>query len=132
LSAGLREAIATLRRDDGEYPVPESLRSVFHGIADALAAEDFAFQDNPIAGVRPIDASTAEHIRACINAYGDQLVPLDASTWTRARYGWDSDSVWAFIVDLSTSREAVSDLALHAKLHADPIPEFEIWSVHVP
>jgi len=39
---------------------------------------------------------------------------------------------WQLLVDLTTQREQVSDLTLHAKLHDTEPPTLEIESVHVP
>ena len=105
-----------LQKDDGEHPVPEPLRSTFRQIADAFIVGDFQLRDHRIAGVRPVDAGTAEGIASNISAYGDTLAPLNEETWNRSIYCW-MDGYWQVLVDLSTSSELVSDLTLHAKLY---------------
>ncbi len=105
-----------LKKDDAEHAVPEALRPTFRQIADALAAGDFQLRTHPIAGVRPVDADTAERIADNISAYGEALAPLNEQTWDRSIYRW-MDGYWQILVDLTTSSEPVSDLTLHAKLY---------------
>ncbi len=73
----------------------------------------------------------AEFIAEQIAAYGDDLVPLSEAVWQRSIYRW-MDGYWEFLIDLSTTRETVSDLALHAKLFDDQYGRIQVWSVHVP
>lgn len=103
-------------KDEAEHPVPEPLRSTFGQIADAFLAGDFQLRDHPIAGVKPIDPDTAQSIADNISAYGETLAPLNEQTWDRSIYRW-MDGYWEMLVDLTTSAEPVSDLALHAKLY---------------
>lgn len=120
-----------LARDDDEHPVPPEFRAIFHKIADAFVAGDYRLHDHAIDGVRPITASTAEWIAASVSAYGDNLAPLHSSTWNHAIYQW-MGGYWQFLVDLTTERQQVSDLTLHAKLHDAEWPTLEIESVYVP
>ena len=115
-----------LLRDDAEHHVPLPFRSTFQDIADAFVAGDFRMRDHPVQGVRPISSETAEWIAESVAAYGDTLAPLDEQTWERSVYLW-MDGYWQMIVDLTTRKEAVSDLSLHAKLHEDG--EVEICGV---
>jgi hypothetical protein len=119
-----------LARDEAEHPIPQDLRPTFHGIADAFAAGDYSLRNHLIDDVRPIDRSTAEWIAESVSAYGDRLAPLHSSTWERAIYRW-MDGYWQLLVDLTTEREQVSDLTLHAKLYDTTSPRMEIESVHV-
>nr|WP_281258637.1 hypothetical protein [Caulobacter mirabilis] len=42
------------------------------------------------------------------------------------------DGHWAILVDLTTTRETVGDLTVHASLFDDEKGRIEVWSVHVP
>ena len=121
-----------LQKDDAEYPVPASLRSTFLQIVDAFAAGDFQLRDHPVAGVRSVDADTAKWISDNVSAYGETLTPLDEQVWERSVYRW-MDGYWDLVVDLTTTSEPVSDLALFAKLYegGDDAP-LEIYGVYVP
>ena len=120
-----------LHKDDAEHPVPEPLRETFRQIADAFVAGDFQLRDHPVAGVRPVDPATAAWMADNIAAYGDTIAPLNEETWERSIYRW-TDGYWQMLVDLTTEREPVSDLTLHAKLRDADRPRLEIESVHVP
>lgn len=121
-----------LLKDDAERPVPEPFRSTFRKIADAFVAGDFQLRDHAIATVRAFDGETADWIADSIEAYGADLAPLDEATWERSIYLW-MDGYWGMLVDLSTTTEPVSDLALHTKLYATGDGfEMEIYGVYVP
>ena len=120
-----------LKRDDQEHAIPESLRSLFSSIAVAFARGDYSLRDHEIEGVAPIEPATAAAIAENVSAYGDSLAPLDASTWERSCYRW-MDGHWEVLVDLTTAREPVSDLTLHAHLCDASGPLLEVRSVHVP
>ena len=120
-----------LKRDDQEHAVPESLRSIFGSIADAFTRGDYSLRDHEIEGVAPIEPATAAAIAKSVSAYGDSLAPLDASTWQRSCYRW-MDGHWEVLVDLTTAREPVSDLTLHAHLRDSAGLLLEVQSVHVP
>lgn len=120
-----------LAQDDDEHPVPEELRSRFQELVTALVAGDFQLSKHSLSGVAPIEAATARFIQEQISAYGATLAPLSDAVWGRSAYRW-MDGHWEFLVDLSTDSEAVSDLALHAKLFGGPAGRIEVWSVHVP
>jgi len=120
-----------LAKDDIEHPVPAERRVVFHAIADAFVAGDFALQAHAIDGVSPIEPSTAQYITDSISAYGDPIAPLKPATWDRAIYRW-MGGYWQFLVDLTTESEEVSDLTLHATLRDSGNARIEVQSVHVP
>jgi hypothetical protein len=120
-----------LQRDDAEHPVPEEWRATFQQIADAFVAGDFALIKTAIDRVSPLDQATAGSIANNVTAYGDELAPLNSATWEWARYRW-MNGHWEFIVDLTTTRDPVSDLALHSKLADSDHSALEIRSVHVP
>lgn len=119
-----------LAKDDAEHAVPSRLHDTLSDIADAFVAGDYLLQDHAVEGVRPIDPATAEWIAKSIAAYGDSLAPLHPSTWDRSIYRW-MDGYWQLLVDLSTKREQVSDLTLHARLYDTEPLALEIESVHV-
>ena len=120
-----------LAQDDEEHPVPEALRPRFRNLVSALVAGDFELSRHELAGVSPLDANTAQFIAGQIAAYGDDLSPLSDEVWRLSTYRW-MDGHWAFLIDLSTTQEAVSDLALHAKLFDGQDGRIEVWSVHLP
>ena len=120
-----------LAQDDEEHPVPEALRPRFRTLVLALVAGDFELSRHELAGISPVDPNTARFIAGQVAAYGDDLAPLRDEVWKRSAYRW-IDGHWEFLIDLSTTQEAVSDLALHAKLFDDQDGRIEVWSVHVP
>ena len=121
-----------LLKDDAEHPVPVPLRSAFHQIADAFVAGDFQLRSHPIACVRPVSGDTAAWIAQNVSAYGETLAPLSEETWKRSVYLW-MDGHWQVVVDLTTTTEPVSDLALHSKLYeAGDRLEVELYGVYVP
>jgi len=120
-----------LERDDLEHPIPSQLHGLFVQIVDAFLRQDFELRAHPIIDVEPIDVSTAKSIADNIASYGDSLARLNPATWERSIYRW-MDGYWQFIVDLSTSGEPVSDLALHARLDCVPGSNLEVQSVYVP
>lgn len=120
-----------LAQDDKEHQVPLELRPRFRQVVAAFVAGDFRFERHAIDAVTSIDASTAQFIEEQIAAYGGGLALLSDEVWQRSAYRW-MDGYWEFLIDLSTNAEAVSDLALHAKLFGGPSGRIEVWSVHVP
>ncbi|WP_425504520.1 DUF7668 domain-containing protein [Qipengyuania soli] len=67
-----------------------------------------------------------------MGAYGDELAPLDDATWKRSIYRW-MDGYWLVLVDLTTRSEAVSDLALHARLQgANDDFTISVEAVYIP
>ena len=120
-----------LQRDDDEHHIPADWRAPFEQIVGALRHGDLQLRANPIAHVEPIDPETAQSIGDNIEAYGAKLADLDAAVWQRAIYRW-MEGYWQFLVDLSTSEEAISDLVLHARLDDTPGARLRIQSVHVP
>jgi len=120
-----------LAQDDNEHPVPDELRPRFQQLVAALVAGDFQLSKHSLGGIARIDTDTARFIQGQISAYGAKLAPLSDEVWDRSAYRW-MDGHWEFLIDLSTDDEAVSDLALHAKLFDGPDGQIEIWSVHVP
>jgi hypothetical protein len=120
-----------LAQDDEEHPVPEEMRPRFQELIAAFVTGDFQLSRHVLDGVAPIDAETAQFIGGQIAAYDDSLAALSDDVWQRSAYRW-MNGYWEFLIDLSTSREPVSDLALHAKLIDGLGGRIEVWSVHVP
>jgi hypothetical protein len=120
-----------LALDDQEHPVPEELRPRFQELVAAFVTGDFQLSRHALDGIAPIDAETAGFIEGQIAAYGDSLAPLRDEVWQRSAYRWMNDH-WDFLIDLTTVRERVSDLALHAKLFGGLSGRIEVRSVHVP
>lgn len=120
-----------LKRDDDEHPVPDHLRGLFAQLARAFSKGDFQLRDHSISNVAPIDPATAEAIKKNVLAYEDRLAPLDPETWERSCYRW-METHWQVLVDLTTTGEQVSDLALHAVIRDSTDILLEVQSVHVP
>jgi hypothetical protein len=120
-----------LQKDDLEHPVPEPWRTTFRQIADAFVARDYQLRHRPVDAVEPVDLATAQRIAENVADYGELLAPLNEATWERSVYRW-MNGYWQMLVDLTTEREPVSDLTLHAKLRDADRPRLEIESVHVP
>ncbi|WP_435416697.1 hypothetical protein WAB17_07290 [Parerythrobacter aurantius] len=119
-----------LSKEEGEHPIPEEWRPKFRAIANAFADDDYRLARHNIQGVRPIDEETASYFEDNVDAYGDELAPLDDATWERSISVW-MNGYWDVLVDLTTSNEPVSDLTLHARIY-ECDGSIEIWSVHVP
>ena len=121
-----------LQKDDAEHPIPVLLHSTFRQIAESFVAGDFQLQGHPIARVKPVTRDTAAWIADNISAYGETLAPLRDETWERSVYRWIGGH-WEVVVDLTTTAEPVSDLALHAKLYeAGDDFAVELYGVYVP
>jgi hypothetical protein len=119
-----------LAQDEQEHPIPEELRGVFVRIVDAFVAGDYLLRTAETPYAEPIDADTVDYIESCITAYGDSLAPLDPAVWERSCYGWSGEH-WEMLVDLTTQRQPVSDLVLHADIRLNPL-RIAVRSVHVP
>ena len=124
-------AALMLAQDDKEHLVPEQLRPRFQELVAAFVAGDYRLSRHALEGIAPIDEDTAQFIAGQIAAYGATLAPLNDEVWQRSIYLW-MGGYWEFLIDLSTTQEPVSDLALHAKLFGDPSGRIEVSSVHVP
>lgn len=124
-------ATLMLAQDDREHPIPEQLRPRFQDLVAAFVAGDYRLSRHKLDGIAPIDEDTAQFIAGQIAAYGAALAPLNNQVWQRSIYLW-MDGYWEFLIDLSTTQEPVSDLALHAKLFGGPSGRIEVSSVHVP
>jgi hypothetical protein len=120
-----------LAQDHQEHPVPEEVRPRFQEVVAAFVAGDFQLSRHVLDGVASIDVGTAGFIEEQIAAYGANLAPLSDDVWRGSAYCW-MESHWEFLIDLSTNKEPVSDLTLHAKLFGGPRGRIEVWSVHVP
>lgn len=119
-----------LSQDDGEFSVPVELRSTITRLVKAFAAGDFQLRDHQIDGVLPIGPEVANQMAGYVLDCGDVLVPLDEAVWSKSIYCW-AGSRWDVLVDLTTSRETVSDLVLFLSISAET-RMIEVRSVHVP
>ena len=86
--------------------------------------------EHSINGVAAVDEETAKQFELCANSYGDTIVELNPEVWDRSIYA-HSCSGWQFLIDLTTRKERVSDLVLHAKFD-EATGLLELHSVHVP
>lgn len=106
------------------------LRSTITRIVEAFAAGDFQLRDHQVDGVLPISAEIANQMAGYVRDYGDLLAALDEAVWETSIYCWTGSS-WDILVDLSTSRETVSDLVLFLGISDEP-RLIEVRAVHVP
>lgn len=98
----------------------------------ALVAEFVRGQfSSLIAGVRLSDVKVSDLIAQNVRAYGDQLTTLTDEAWDSSRYRW-MDGYWQVLLDLSTDRENVSDLVLHARIRDEPALHIIVDGVWVP
>jgi len=115
-------------KDDLEHPIPLELRGRLSALVDAFCAEDYAPNQE---GVAPIGDEVARLIAENIKAYGDGLAPLNDEVWARSVYRWMGDW-WDLLLDLTTLKDPVSDLALHIKVLNAPDYIFVLRGVWVP
>jgi hypothetical protein len=97
--------IAVLKDEEQQQPVPSAWRATLAAIVDALRQGNYGMAD--LADVDPLDEDKA----ACM---------------------WQC-TFWEVLVDLFTTEEQPSDLALHVRVseRAERFA-FQLWSVHVP
>jgi hypothetical protein len=122
--------IAVLKDEEQQQPVPSAWRATLAAIVDALRQGNYGMAD--LADVDPLDEDKAKWIAAQIRSYGATLVPLPAAAWDHAACMWQC-AFWEVLVDLFTTEEQPSDLALHVRVseRAERFA-FQLWSVHVP
>lgn len=130
MTDALAAADTPLERDDEEHPIPAALRPKLRAIIEAFVEGDFLLRSHPVDGVASIDPTIAEAMGENIADYGDVLAPLDDAVWERSCYRW-MNGHWELLIDLTTSREAVSDLTLFVRMQDTP-RRLEVQSVHVP
>lgn len=121
----------SLKKDECEHPIPPEWRAIFCEIAEAFAAGDYSLARHAVASVVKPDPEIARSIADNILSYGDKLTTLSPSNWHRSVYIW-TGHYWEMLVDLSTEREEVSDLTLHAMLYDTKPPMLKIHLVYVP
>ncbi|WP_298160692.1 hypothetical protein [Brevundimonas sp.] len=119
-----------LARNDEEHPIPPALRDTFRLVVEAFAAGDFTLRERPVKGVANVDPGTAKFIEQTLATCGDALMPLNEAVWERSCYRW-MDGYWSMLVDLSTRRQIVSDMTLHADMQ-EATRIMHIRSVHIP
>ena len=119
-----------LLKDDGEHRLPPDWQQRFGEIVARLADGDFDF-DPEVGDVEAVSSTERERFVANIKAYGDRLTRLSPAVWRSSIYAW-AKGLWVVLVDLSTDKEPVSDLVLHAQiLDTDPA-RIVLDSIHVP
>lgn len=120
-----------LEKDEHEHPIPSEWRATFCEIAEAFAAGDYSLARHAVRNVEKPDPETARSIADNILSYGDKITTLSSSTWHRSVYIW-AGHYWEMLVDLSTEREEVSDLTLHAMVYDTEPQMLKIHLVYVP
>lgn len=126
----MTETVAVSRDEEAQQPVPTAWRATLAAIVEALRQGNFSLHG--IADVAPLDADDAQWIAGQIRDYGAVLVPLPEAAWDHAACMWQSD-FWDVLVDLFTTREQPSDLALAVRISERPGGfAFRVRSVHVP
>ncbi|HYO78319.1 MAG TPA: hypothetical protein VE010_17805 [Thermoanaerobaculia bacterium] len=128
----MKDLVSPAVKDLGsEHPVAVAWRRTFHSIVEAFAEGDFTLSRG-VSHVRPVDADTAQQMRAYIADYGATLVALPDDTWNTSLAQWYG-VFWEVLVDLWTAEEGRSDLVLDARVYeaADDF-EVQIHLIYVP
>ena len=82
--------------------------------------------------VKSLSEAEVSQIRSNIVSYGDVLVSLSEIVWDTSVYQW-MGSWWEVLVDLSTSKEACSDLVMFVTVReCEHGYCFVVDSIHVP
>jgi hypothetical protein len=91
----MQELPPALKDEHGEHPVAGAWRDVPH--------------------LRPVEAETAERMRAYVKNYGATLMDLPEQSWETSVAQW-MNTHWEVLVDLWSAQEGRSDLVLHAEV----------------
>ena len=120
----------SLLKGEGERKLPPDWQRRFDKIVASLV--DGCFEFGPDIGhVEAVPSAEQERLAENISAYGDALKPLHPAVWRSSIYAWANDH-WVVLVDLSTEKELVSDLVLHARIFDTDPARIVLDSIHVP
>jgi hypothetical protein len=110
----MQELPPALKDERGEHPVAGAWRDVFREVVHSLAENDYSVSRN-VPHLRPVEAETAERMRAYVKNYGATLTDLPEQSWETSVAQW-MNTHWEVLVDLWTAQEGRSDLVLHAEV----------------
>ena len=120
-----------VKDEDAQHPVAGVWREPLRNVVRAFARGDYGLAQG-VAGVEPVDAHTAQHIRDYIADYGATLVDLPDEAWDTSVAQWQGTH-WELLVDLWTAEEGRSDLVLDCRVHeADNGHRITLHLVYVP
>lgn len=116
---------------DVEVPAFDGWFDVFRDIADCYLRDDFELLSTSYdVSTTPADAQSS---RLSVNAYGENLAPMQRAGWTNNVMLWDDKSrTWTVLVYLWVEGEQ-SDLVVDAKVHEneDGTFAFRVGFAHV-
>lgn len=96
-----------------------------------LAAGDYRLEHG-VAGVEPVSAETAKHLRDYVADFGATLVELPSETWETSVAQW-IDPAWEILVDLWTAEDGRSDMVLSGRVvDSDDGARLTIHMIYVP
>ncbi|HEV7241894.1 MAG TPA: hypothetical protein VGQ36_21870 [Thermoanaerobaculia bacterium] len=110
----MQELPPALKDEHGEHPVAGAWRDVFREVVRSLAENDYSVSRN-VPHLRPVEAETAERMRAYVKNYGATLMDLPEQSWETSVAQW-MNTHWEVLVDLWSAQEGRSDLVLHAEV----------------
>ncbi len=123
--------IQVLKDEQEQQPIPSQWRQALWEIVEAFREGDYEI-NRGIAGVRQLDTEDAARIARNLESYGAHLTSLPKEAWETSVCQWMC-GYWDALIDLYTSEEGASDLALSVRVYeAEHGYDFQVESVHVP
>jgi len=125
------EYVSAIKSAETQSSIPSAWRLAFKDVVNAFALRDYQLTSG-VAGVEPVSAQTAAHIRRYIEDYGEPLIELPEQTWDSSVCIW-TGTHWDVLIDIWTASEGRSDLVLGARVfESDPDYRIQIGMVYVP
>lgn len=120
-----------VKDEEATHPVAGDWRPALRDIVGGFSRGDFALAG--LTSVVPVDATTQDHIKRYLAAYGETLDELPDETWVTSVAQWMATH-WEVLVDLWTKESGSSDLVLFARVveQAPGAYRIEVDSIHVP
>lgn len=123
--------VPVFKDNDSQRPIPSAWRKTFSEIVDAFKDGDYELKRG-VPRVNRISSRDAYLISGAIRDYGATLVSLPEETWETSACQW-MQGYWDILVDLFTTEEGASDLALAIRAHeSGGVYCFDIHSIYVP
>lgn len=127
----MNNEIPVLKDEEQQQPIPSQWRQTFREIVRAFSEGDFQLSRN-IAGVRQLSSEDAERIVRNLESHGAHLRSLPEEAWKTSACQW-MRGYWDALIDLYTSEEGASDLALSVRIYeTERAYDFHVESIHVP
>lgn len=116
---------------ENQIQVPAQFRKIVESIVNCISRKDL-HELNSIIYVENLEEKNFKDMLASVEAYGDNLVPLSPECWETSvclRTGRGLEC----LVDLSTEKQPVSDLALKFVTSEEVVPHcIELKGLYVP